>query len=177
VAVPRLNRWQAALLAVSAVILLLFLEVLDEQEVDLFELGLEVVEISLIVAACIGVMMLVTRVEDQEQLQQQMQKDLALASEEGAAWRARANELLKGLGSAIDEQFDRWQLTLAEKDVALLLLKGFSHKEVAQLRGRAERTVRQQALAVYRKSKLNGRASLAAYFLEDLLLPTIAPER
>lgn len=56
--------------------------------------------------------------------------------------------------------------------MALLLLKGFSHKEVAGLRGPAERTVRQQALAVYRKSNLNGRASLAAYFLEDLLLPS-----
>jgi hypothetical protein len=31
--------------------------------------------------------------------------------------------------------------------------------------------VRQQALAVYRKSGLNGRNDLAAFFLEDLLLP------
>jgi hypothetical protein len=31
--------------------------------------------------------------------------------------------------------------------------------------------VRHQALAVYRKSGLGGRAELAAFFLEDLLLP------
>ncbi len=172
VAAPRLNRWQAATLAVFAVFFLLVLEVLDEQEVDFLELGLELVEISLIVAASIAVMMLMTRVEDQELVQQQMQRELALATQEGAAWRERAKDLLKGLGSAIDEQFDRWHLTPAEKDVALLLLKGFSHKEVAQLRGRGERTVRQQAFAIYRKSNLSGRASLAAYFLEDLLLPS-----
>jgi hypothetical protein len=31
--------------------------------------------------------------------------------------------------------------------------------------------VRQQAIAVYRKSGLAGRAELSAFFLEDLLLP------
>jgi DNA-binding NarL/FixJ family response regulator len=171
-ATPRLSRWQAGAVAVTAVALLLALEVVDEEQVDLLELGLELVEISLIVAASLAVMVLFTRVEDQEYVQQQMLRELALAREEGAAWRERVKDLLQGLGSAIDQQFDRWNLTPAEKDVALLLLKGFSHKEVAQLRSRGERTVRQQALAVYRKSKLSGRASLAAYFLEDLLLPS-----
>jgi len=39
------------------------------------------------------------------------------------------------------------------------------------LSGRRERTVRQHAVAVYRKSGLSGRAELSAFFLEDLLLP------
>jgi DNA-binding CsgD family transcriptional regulator len=172
VTAPRLSRWRAGALAVTAVALLLALEVLDEQQVDFLELGLELVEISLIVAASFAVMVLFTRVEDQEVLQQQMLRELALARQEGAVWREHVKDLLQGLGSAINAQFDRWNLTPAEKDVALLLLKGFSHKEVAQLRSSGERTVRQQALAVYRKSNLSGRASLAAYFLEDLLLPS-----
>ncbi len=172
---PRLKRWQAAALAVTAVVLLLALEVVDEQEIDFLELGLEVVEISLLVAASLAVLVLCTRVEDQDVMQQHMLRELALAREEGAAWRERVKDLLQGLGGAIDQQFERWNLTPAEKDVALLLLKGFSHKEVAQLRGRGERTVRQQALAVYKKSKLSGRAALAAYFLEDLLLPSVEP--
>lgn len=75
---------------------------------------------------------------------------------------------------AIDRQFERWGLFAAEREVALLLLKGLSHKEVASARETSERTVRQQALAVYRKAGLSGRAELAAFFLEDLLLP--APE-
>src|SRR5213593_86931 len=44
---------------------------------------------------------------------------------------------------------------------------------VADLRQTSERTVRQQALAIYRKSGLNGRSDLAAFFLEDLLLPSV----
>lgn len=173
---PRLSRWQAGAVAVAAVVLLLVLEVIDEQEIDLVELALEVVEISLIVAASLATLTLFSRMEDQEMNQQQMSRELALAKAEGTEWRSRVLDLMRGLGSAIDQQFDRWGLTAAEKDVALLLLKGFSHKEVAELRGRAERTTRQQALTVYRKANLSGRAALSAYFLEDLLLPS-AQER
>lgn len=90
-------------------------------------------------------------------------------------WRSEAQELLRGLGAAIDRQFDRWGLSPAEREVGLLLLKGLSLKEVAETRQTSERTVRQQALAVYRKAGLAGRAELAAFFLEDILLPREAP--
>jgi DNA-binding NarL/FixJ family response regulator len=71
----------------------------------------------------------------------------------------------------VDAQFRAWQLTPAEREVALLLLKGYSHKHVASATGRSERTARQHATAVYQKAGLGSRAELAAYFLEDLLLP------
>lgn len=96
---------------------------------------------------------------------------LAKTREEAAHWRSETAELLAGLGAAIDRQFERWQLSPAEREVGLLLLKGLSHQEVAEVRGTSERTVRQQARALYKKSGLSGRADLAAYFLEDLLLP------
>jgi DNA-binding NarL/FixJ family response regulator len=53
----------------------------------------------------------------------------------------------------------------------MLLLKGLSHKEIAEVRAITEATARQQARAVYRKAGLSGRADLAAFFREDLLLP------
>jgi DNA-binding CsgD family transcriptional regulator len=71
----------------------------------------------------------------------------------------------------MESQFERWGLTGAERDVALRLLKGQSHKEIAYVTGRSERTIRQHAVAVYQKSGLHGRAELAAFFLEDLPLP------
>ena len=80
-------------------------------------------------------------------------------------------ELLKGLSAAIDAQFERWGLTAAEREVALLLLKGLSHKEIAVVREASVLTVRQQARSVYAKANLSGRAALSAFFLEDLLLP------
>jgi len=61
--------------------------------------------------------------------------------------------------------------TPAERDVALALLKGRSHKAIAHESGRSERTVRQHAVAVYQKSGLGGRTELSAFFLEGLMLP------
>jgi DNA-binding NarL/FixJ family response regulator len=78
--------------------------------------------------------------------------------------------VLEGLGQAIDRPFDRWGLMPAEREVALLQLKGLRHRAIAELRETSERMVRQQALAVYRKSGLGGRSDLAAFFVEYLLL-------
>lgn len=86
-------------------------------------------------------------------------------------WRESAQKVLEGLGAAIDRQFQEWELTPAEREVALLLLKGYSHKHIASATHRSERTVRQHAVAVYRKAGLSSRAELAAFFLEDLMLP------
>lgn len=99
--------------------------------------------------------------------------DLELARREADRdrWRKRAEEALAGFSRAIDRQFDEWQLTRAEREVALLILKGEGHKQAAAKLGRSERTVRQHAVEVYRKAGLQGRAELAAFFLNDLILP------
>jgi DNA-binding CsgD family transcriptional regulator len=102
---------------------------------------------------------------------EQLSVDLAAARLEAVRFRDEAREALRGLGAAIDRQFDRWELTPAEREVGLLLLKGLSHKEVAAVRSTGETTIRQQALAIYRKSGLKSRSELSAFFLEDLLLP------
>lgn len=88
---------------------------------------------------------------------------------EAAHWRAQAQELLAGVGSSIDVQLVAWELSPAETEVAVLLLKGLSFKEVAAVRSTSERTAREQARAVYRKAGVAGRAELSAWFLEDLL--------
>lgn len=100
-----------------------------------------------------------------------LRRTLAERQAERDAWRRRAERALEGLGQAVDEQFGAWQLTPAEREVALFLLKGRGHKQIAAATGRSERTVRQHAVAVYQKSGLQGRAELAAFFLEDLAVP------
>lgn len=97
--------------------------------------------------------------------------DLERSRAEASRWRDEARELSAGLGALIDRQFGRWGLTPAEREVALFLLKGLSHKEVARLRDVGEATARQQAAAIYRKAGVAGRHDLAAFFLEDLLAP------
>lgn len=101
----------------------------------------------------------------------EVRQTLAARKEERDAWRSSAERALEGLGAALDEQFRAWGLTPAEREVALLLLKGYSHKHVAQATGRSERTARQHATSVYQKAGVGGRAELSAYFLEDLMLP------
>ena len=100
-----------------------------------------------------------------------LRRTLAERQVERDAWRTRAERALEGLGRAVDEQFGAWQLTPAEREVALFLVKGHGHKQIAAATGRSERTVRQHAVAVYQKSGLQGRAELAAFFLEDLVVP------
>ena len=90
---------------------------------------------------------------------------------ERAVWEREASSLLQGLGSAVSSQFDGWSLTPTERRVALLLLKGLSHKRIARTTETSERTVRQHSVSVYRKSGLAGRAALSGFFLEPLLLP------
>jgi putative tricarboxylic transport membrane protein len=97
--------------------------------------------------------------------------DLEEAREEAERRTREAQELLHGLGEEIEKQFETWTLTSAEKEVGRLMLKGLRHKEIAEIRHTSERTVRQQALSIYRKAGLEGRTDLAAYFLEDLLPP------
>lgn len=95
----------------------------------------------------------------------------ARLKEESDHWRASSKRFLEGLSQSIDSQLDQWQLTQSEKEVAFLLIKGFSLKEIAEFRDTAEKTTRTQATSIYAKSGLTGRSQLAAFFLEDLLLP------
>ena len=99
------------------------------------------------------------------------------SSAERDAWRDRTEELIRGLGAALEDVFEGWDLTPTERETALLLLKGLSHKRIARQSGRSERTIRQHAVSVYRKSGLGGRAALSGFFLDQLVLPDAAGER
>ena len=93
-------------------------------------------------------------------------------SNDATYWHEEHQKVLKGVGETINKQFDFWALTPTEKEIGLLLLKGLSFSEISKVRNTTERTVRQQATNVYKKAKLKGRHEFAAFFLEDLLLPS-----
>ena len=67
---------------------------------------------------------------------------------------------------AINAQFAIWELTAAEHDIALFLLKGLTIAEIASLMQKSEKTVRNQASSVYKKAQVTGRHELAAIFFE-----------
>ncbi len=150
--------------------LLLTIDFLTETEVrSIGEILGDAFELALIVASATGVALLSGSVRQVHEERRMLTEDLRLARAEGEAWRQRAQAHLQGLGEEIAAQFEIWQLTTAEREVALLMLKGFAHGEIASLRGTTEATIRHQARAVYRKSGMPGRSALCAYFLEDLL--------
>jgi DNA-binding CsgD family transcriptional regulator len=170
------GRTSIALFALIAVLMATDLSI--EYRINNEPLGLQGFELCIFVLALGGFAFHWRQMVTARRRSQQLDRALAEARAEVTRWSAdakrwnqEAQDVLQGLGQAIDRQFDRWALSPAEREVALLQLKGLRHRAIAELRHTSERTVRQQALAVYRKSGLSGRSDLAAFFLEDLLLP------
>ena len=94
----------------------------------------------------------------------------------GSLRRTReAEEALRRASSAfmdvLEERFEDWSLTPAERDVALFAIKGMSTAEIAALRATSEGTVKAQTAAIYRKAGVSGRPQLLSLFIEDLMEP------
>lgn len=129
------------------------------------------IEGSVAVSAIFGVFYILRgTVELKHQLEREVDKfsDFKIEAER---WRVNSRKYIEGLANAIDQQLTKWGLSPAEKEVAFLLLKGLSLKEIADVRATAEKTARAQSAAIYSKSGLTGRSDLSAFFLEDLLVP------
>lgn len=137
-----------------------------------------VVEVTVAVLAGCGAVLILLQVRNSRRLAR-LARDQAAAADaralaanaEAQRWRQEAAEVLAGLGRAIAQQLQKWQLTTAEQAIALLLLRGLSLKQIAAMRDVAEATVRQQARGIYKKAGVEGRHDLAAFFLAGLLLP------
>ena len=85
----------------------------------------------------------------------------------------KAEEALRRAQSAfrdvLEERFTNWDLTPAERDVALFSIKGFSTQDIADLRGVSEGTVKAQSNAIYRKAGVSGRPQLLSLFIDELI--------
>lgn len=169
----RTRAWAAA--AVAGGVALSFGLELSEEPMTPVQMVLELAEIIPGVLVAVGVVLVFVMQYRQREEQLAVLRDLEVARLEGQRWRSESRALLAGLGEAIDAQFSRWNLTEAEREVAVLLLKGLSLKEISAVRATTERTIRAQAQAIYSKAGLTGRAALSAFFLEDLLAPIVGP--
>ena len=137
----------------------------------LFELGMVISSLAFAVVLFRGWRRSAAALSSTQFSLEESQRLVAQRQAERDAWRHSAESALAGFSEAINRQFDAWHLTRAERDVALLILKGAGHKQAAAHLERSERTVRQHAVEVYRKAGLQGRAELSAFFLQDLMLP------
>ncbi len=133
------------------------------------------VEGSIAIAALFGIFFLL---KDSIVLKKSLENEKEISAKlqvEAEKWRLESRKYLEGLSRAIDQQLEDWKLTISEKEVTFLLLKGLSLKEIAEIRKTTEKTARAQSVAIYAKAGLSGRSELAAFFLEDLLIPTVLP--
>jgi DNA-binding CsgD family transcriptional regulator len=169
--IDRRTRMWASIAIVCGVAFFLALEISEEPDMSALAVAIELVKILPVVLMSVGVVLLFRVSAKQREEQLTLIRDLEVARLEGQRWRAESRALLTGLGEAIDAQFSRWNLTDAEREVALLLLKGLSLKEISAVRATSERTIRAQSASLYSKAELTGRAALSAFFLEDLLAP------
>ncbi len=135
---------------------------------DATHLGLELL---VVVGSLSGAVLLMRELRAARGRASELGHQLIQVNSEAARFRKEAELHLRGLSEAIDRQFALWSLTASEREIGFLLLKGLALKEIADARGTSERTVRHQALNLYKKAGVGGRAELSAFFLEDLLAP------
>jgi len=127
------------------------------------------VEILVITMSLSVIIWLILHLRSQNQALEQIKRDIGEEKKRKTQSGAEGQEAREKLGEIISQQFQRWRLTSGEQEVALLLLKGLSFKEIAGVRETHEKTVRQQASAIYKKADVNGRHAFSAWFIEDFL--------
>lgn len=78
------------------------------------------------------------------------------------AFRAHFDDL-------ISARFDEWGLSAAERDVALLSLRGLRIAEIAKARGTRDGTIKAQISAAFHKAGVGTRAEFLALFMDEFL--------
>lgn len=139
---------------------------IQENKVNITQASFEV----LLVILSFGAMIYFTYVIfKQGKNQKELETNLSKVRQQLESSNIRLRDGKKEYQEVIQWQFNEWALSPSEKEVALLMLKGLSIKEISQARSTQEKTVRKQASAIYDKSNLGGRHELSAWFFEDLL--------
>ncbi|HRJ51584.1 MAG TPA: LuxR C-terminal-related transcriptional regulator [Candidatus Thiothrix moscowensis] len=127
------------------------------------------VEALIILVSVVGISVLMHELWQRQQETENLRKQLSITRADLNETNSKLRQASRQYSEVIQEQLGKWELTPSEQEVALLLLKGLSFEEIAGVRDTKEKTVRQQATAIYRKSGLNGRHEFAAWFFEDFL--------
>jgi DNA-binding CsgD family transcriptional regulator len=129
----------------------------DWPKIDLHT-GLEAV-VSIFLAVGLGF----SALEMRRTLERQQRAETALSVASGA------------FAGVLDAFFTQWALTPAERDVALMVLKGLENEQIAAARGSAVGTIRAQTTRIYAKAGVTSRAQLMSVFIEELLAERLVP--
>lgn len=83
---------------------------------------------------------------------------------------AQTISLLRGeFQNVVQAKFDVWNLTPAERDVTMLILKGLSISQIANARNTAPGTIKAQSTAIFRKTGVASKSELLSLFMDEFL--------
>ncbi len=126
-------------------------------------------EAVVVVSSIIAISLLLLGFKQQKEEIKSLRQELETSNKHKTPAKKYVLDARKKLGNVITQQFSEWMLTNSEIEVGWLLIKGLSLKEIAIIRETKEKTVRQQASSIYKKSGVNGRHAFSAWFIEDIL--------
>lgn len=69
----------------------------------------------------------------------------------------------------LHRRFADWGLSPAERDVALLTVRGLKIADIARLRKSQQGTIKSQLSMIFRKSGVSNRTEFVASFIDELL--------
>ena len=115
---------------------------------DAADFAFELLDRAVSVGAMAAVAWAIVTLRDVRADQSILRRDVAVAIARGAEWRTANDAALGDLAGAVRRQFEAWGLTPAEADIAGLMLKGTSLRDIARVRRTSETTIRQQAQGI-----------------------------
>ena len=84
--------------------------------------------------------------------------------------QSQSLKFLRGeMDSFVRAKFDEWNLSPAERDIAMYILKGLSIADIATARSTAEGTVKAQTSNIFRKTGVTSRTELMSVFMDEFL--------
>jgi len=126
-------------------------------------------ELAILIFSLAGLIYFFTQELKERQLKEKYKRQLSHSEKELSDTKLKLVSLKKELLKIIEDQFNQWAFTPAEKELGILLIKGLSFDQISEIRNTTSKTARKQAVSIYAKSNLKNRNELSAWFLEDLL--------
>lgn len=85
------------------------------------------------------------------------------------SYRRKAKNFIVAFHHILFGEFKKWNLTKAEREIAIFILKGLTTEEIALIRSTSIKTIRNQCSSIYEKTNLSGKSELISYFLSELI--------
>lgn len=79
-------------------------------------------------------------------------------------------QMLRGnFDEVLQNKFEDWGLTIAERDVTLLIIRGLSVAEIASARSTAQGTIKTQSTSIFRKIGVRSKTELMSVIIDEFL--------